>query len=82
MIIDSGFVQDFLEEKSLFEICYYENQDLLYHNSIKTMVDDNFFVSRYFNKEKTKCLFNIYAVKGKTHSLRKILARLFLTWSN
>ena len=69
MLLDTGFVQDFLLQESLFEFSYLGDESLRYHNSVKRMVDDNFLVSRYFDEKSSKNLFNIYSIQN---SLKKI----------
>ena len=69
MLLDTGFVQEFIEQESLFEFSYFDNGDIKYHNSIKQVIDDNFLISKYFDKKTTKKLFNIYATQ---YSLEKI----------
>ena len=69
MLLDTGCVQDFLLQESLFEFSYLGDESLRYHNSVKRMVDDNFLVSRYFDEKSSRNLFNIYSIQN---SFKKI----------
>lgn len=71
MLLETEFVKDFLQQESLFEFSYFENENVKYHNSVKKIIDDNFLISKRFDEENTKNLFNIYATQCSLQKLEE-----------
>ncbi len=70
LLVCPSFIKEFLCEKSLLDIEYFDEKQLVYQNSIKSLLEDRFLISKRLTG-KNSYIFNIYSIKTSIEGIKK-----------